>query len=308
VKVFGYPVGPRPDFSRVPVLQRQPADAGPAPAPAPAPVPAFPARGVRPIGPGAGQLVSILASCTGLLLHLNANQILTIAIGPAMPGRNFSGAARTELLRIIGSPAGIVIDTDPAAPGVEIGAFSEEHPGYQQIDVPNVSALSAATGAGGGVTDCDALLHEIAEAESARRAATSGKAGPSPAFPPAHAAGVAVEESIRRELHLPLRPAGSAGDIQQLGTEAGGALLLLGSTIYGSGKNVRTQISLTRCRLVVTGPQEATCDNEVLGSTVLAGSVRFKTPDQARAVFNRNAAALGFAPIKVPAKKSGGGP
>jgi hypothetical protein len=227
-----------------------------------------------------------------------------------LPGRSFSSAARTELLRIIGGQAGIVIDTDPAAAGVEIGAFSEEHPGYQQIDVPNVSALSAATGARGGVTDCDALLHEIAEAESARRAATGGKAGPSPAFPPAHAAGVAVEESIRRELRLPLRPAGADGDTQQLGTEAGGALLLLSSTIYGSGKNVRTQISLTRCRLVVTGPQQATCDNEVLGSTVLTGSVRFQNPEQARAVFNRNAQALGFAPLKAPppAKKSGGGP
>jgi hypothetical protein len=316
--VLGHPAGPRPDFSRVrvhsgPVLQRQPVDAGPAPAPAaaPAPAPAFPARGVRVIGPDAGQLVSILASCTGLLLHRNADQVLTIGIGPAVAGRNYSEAARGELARIIASPAGIVVDTDPAGPGVEIGAFSEAHPGYQQVDIPNIRALSGATGAGGGVTDCDALLHEMAEAESARRAATGAKAGPSPAFSPAHAAGTAVEESIRRELHLPLRPTGGGGgDTQQLGTEAGGTLLFLSSLTFGTGKNVRTQISLTRCRLVVTGPQEATCDNEVLGSTVLAGSVRFRTPDQARAVFNRNAAALGFAPIEAPppARTSGGGP
>ena len=263
----------------------------------------FPPRGVRIIGTGAGALVGILHDCTGLPLEVDSSQLLVQqASPPAQSGKAASATARTELLRIINASAGIIIDTNPAAPGAMVGVFGMDTPGYQQLDVGNVQILGAASGIGGGLSACDAVMHEISEALYGRqlslaKAENYGQR----AFTPSHAEGLRVEQGIRRDLGVPQRSSTEQGNTVVIGNEDPSTLVLLESMMFGDGAKARTQLSVYRCHLLATSEKDKmTCDNEAVASTVVRGIVHFSTQMEALRIFNQNAAAFGLSPIPVP--------
>jgi hypothetical protein len=267
----------------------------------------FPDRGIRVIGSGSQQLARILGDCTARIVTIASDGILTVLQGPMLPGRQYSRAARATFDQIVSQDLGIIIDTNPTAPGATVGAFGMQTPGYQQIDVANVQTLAAASGAR-GLTACDAILHEMAEAAFARRALrrSPGLTG-QPAFQPAHVEGMRVEDAIRSELGLPLRSRTDHGSLAQLGQE-GNNLVFLETTVFGSGRDTHTQINVIRCRPLQTGTNpdgtpQITCDNEVVASTTVAQHVQFTTQAEALRVFNRYASNLGLVPIPAPARR-----
>ena len=84
---------------------------------------------------------------------------------------------------------------------MEIGGFHGETPGYQQIDVGNIQLLAGASGVQGGLSACDAVMHEISEAVAGRQASLKpGGTNADAAFAPAHAEGIKVESAVRKEL------------------------------------------------------------------------------------------------------------
>jgi hypothetical protein len=266
--------------------------------------PAFPARGLRVIGSQARALVTILEQCTGMVLVRDSDGLVLRAAGPPHPAwaPTTTGAGRAALERVMAGP-GIIIDTAPGGLGVVVGVFSHERPGYQQVDVGNIQRLASATGVGGGLTACDAVLHEIAEASHARRllAAQPGLSGRERVYVPSHEAGERVEAAIRQEFGLPLKSRTEHGDTQILGQEREGVMVILDSLVFGEGEEARTQLIVLRCRQVHVGPDRSSCANEVVASTVVRGLVRFSSPMEGIHVFNRHAAAMGLRPLQLPA-------
>jgi hypothetical protein len=200
-------------------------------------------------------------------------------------------------------PVGIIVDTNPSAAAVEKGAFSHKNPGYQQIDVANVLVLASASGARKGLSACDVVMHEIAEAFAGRQASLAGKGGD--LFPASHKEGLRIETLIRKDLSLPARSA-SEGDFQVLGNETKDTLIILNSVVFGSGKEQFTQLSVIRFTInptIVTEEGGLSGDSNVVASHVVRGIVRFKNQEEALKTFNRFASVFGFAPIKIPVKK-----
>ncbi|SRR5579883_20627 len=264
----------------------------------------FPQRGIRIVGTDAANLVKILSDCTGIPLMIDSNQMLVELQGPVDESKG-SATARKEVLRFLHNvPVGIIVDTNPSAAAVEEGAFSHKNPGYQQIDVANVLVLASASGARKGLSACDVVMHEIAEAFAGRQASLAGKGGD--LFPPSHKEGSRVETLIRKDLGLPARSA-SEGDFQVLGNETKDTLIVLNSIVFGSGKEQFTQLNVIRFTInpaIVTEEGGLSGDSNVVASHVVRGIVRFKNQEEALKTFNRFASVFGFAPIKIPAKKS----
>ncbi len=258
----------------------------------------FPSTGIRVIGSGSPGLLGILSDCTGLPLKIDAGQVLQ-QDSASKAGKAKSATAKSKLASFLTAAGGVIVDTDPTAPAVEIGGFHGETPGYQQIDVGNIQLLAGASGVQGGLSACDAVMHEISEAVAGRQASLKpGGTNADAAFAPAHAEGIKVESAVRKELGLPLRPKDSDGDLVLVGNESPTKLVILETTIYGKGKNLKTQLTVARIVLPAVGATAG--DNQVVASTVIDGEIHFKTPLEAVAVFNKYATQLGLKPIPVP--------
>jgi Domain of unknown function (DUF4157) len=285
------------------VQQRQASTPGQIMRKPPTSEPKWPSGGIQVIGPDSAALVSILTTCTGVPISLDKQGMLVV--GKSAPkGAKGGSAAAVEALRqqAENKTFGIIIDTDPAAEAVEVGAFSHEFPGYQSIDVANVKVMAAAKGASGGLDACSAVLHEISEAAAGRAAAREGKLKGEELFKAAHGKGTAVEEKIRTEAGLPLRSS-SQGSSQLIGTEADGKrLLLLESTVFGSGKATRTQLNLVRFILGEPKGDQVSGDFNVIASYVAEGEEKFSTRREAILVFNKYASKMGYKPLPVPEK------
>ena len=266
--------------------------------------PKWPSGGIQVVGAGKDDLVKILVTCTGVPISLDKQGMLVIGGGKPKSSQGGSAVAIDALRQQVNNKTyGIIIDTDPTAEAVEVGAFSPDFPGYQSIDVANVSVMAKAPGAAGGLDACSAVLHEITEAAAGRAATREGKLKGDELFKAAHGKGIAVEEAIRTKAGLPLR-AGMEGSMKLLGYEVPDkVLLLLDTTVYGSGKARRTQINLVR--FVLGAPKstgEISGDSNVIASYVIEGEEKFSTQREAILVFNKYASKLGFKPIPVPAK------
>ncbi len=264
----------------------------------------FPDKGIRVIGSDAQALVEILSDCTGILLTLDADNMLTALPGPVASER-VSSTARTELSRYIEGTAGVIIDTNPAGEAVVVGAFGMKTPGYHQIDVGNIRTMAAASGKRTGLSACDAVMHEISEAVAGRKASLESGATGRRAYEPAHAEGVRIEEAIRKEFGLPLRSTTSHGDTVQLGKESDTSWVFLESTIFGRGKKSFTQLNVLRFTITSAkkrpdGTVVISGDQQVVASHVAEGVVKFSTQREALEIFNRHAADFGLKPITLP--------
>ena len=267
--------------------------------------PSFPKTGVQVVGSEARDLVAILASCSGMSLDLDKSGALVLkSAGDAKRAR--SATARAAVKEFFSSKVGVIINADPKAEAVEVGAFGHDYPGLQTLDISNIKTLAAASGEAKGIGECDAVLHEIVEAFAGRELSLKGKVKGEDLYLKAHAKGEKVEKGIRKDLGRPGRAA-VEGDTVHFADESKDVMLLLNSTIIGSGKNLYTQISVVR---FVKGPiREAggektqSGDYNVVASHVAKGAVRFKNPEEATKVFNKYAADFGFKPIAVPAPK-----
>jgi Domain of unknown function (DUF4157) len=265
--------------------------------------PKWPSGGIQVVGADKDDLVSILSTCTGVPMSLDKQGMLVIGKNKPKGAQGGSTVAIDALRHQVDNKTfGIIIDTDPAAEAVEVGAFSPEFPGYQSIDVANIKVMAGAPGAGGGLDACSAVLHEITEAAAGRAAAREGKLKGEDLFKAAHGEGVAIEEKIRTGAGLPLR-SGSGGSLQLIGSEVPDKkLLLLESMVFGSGKSVRTQINLVR--FILSAPPKSggaiSGDNNVIASYVAEGEEKFSTRREAILVFNKYASKLGFRPFPVP--------
>ncbi len=267
--------------------------------------PSFPKTGAQIVGSEAADLVTILEGCSGMDLDLAKGGALTIkSEGDAKKAK--SAAARAAVKAIVSAKSGVIINADPASEATQVGAFSHEHPGLQTLDISNIKVLAAASGAKGGVSACDMVLHEMSEAVAGRKLALAGKLKGEDLFLAAHAEGEKTEKAIRKDLGLPERSA-AGGDMVHFANESADVMLLLDSMVFGSGKNVHTQISVVRFKLgpIVEkgGEKTRSGDNNVIASHVVKGEVRFKTDMEAIKVFNTYAKDFGFQPITVPEKK-----
>jgi hypothetical protein len=267
--------------------------------------PAFPSKGLRIVGPDAKALLGILGGCGGMTLDLDKDNMLMVK-AEGDPKAAKSTKARDALKGFVGASSGVIIDTDPKAEAVEVGAFGHEAPGYQKIDVANVRVLAAASGEKKGLGECDAVFHEVAEAIAGRRLSLEGKLTGEKLFLAAHGEGEKLEKDIRKDLGLPERSS-AEGDLVKFGREGEKTLLFLDSTIFGTGKDVYTQLNLVRFILGPIkkegGEEKQSGDYNVIASHVVKGEVRFKTAEEAIKVFNKYASDFGFNPIEVPKKK-----
>jgi hypothetical protein len=260
--------------------------------------PKWPSGGIQVVGGDKDDLVKILNTCTGVPMSLDKKGMLVIANDK--PKGQSTTAIDALRKQAANKSFGIIIDTDPAAEAVEVGAFDKDFPGYQSIDVANIKVMAAAGGAPGGIDACSAVLHEITEATAGRAGAMAGKLKGDKLFEAAHKTGVATEEKIRTEAKLPLR-AQDQGSTQQLGWETTDkVLLLLNSTVFGSGKARRTQINVVRFILGTPKGGNVSGDSNVIASYVVEGEVKFSSQSEAIEVFNKYASKLGFKPIPVP--------
>ncbi|MCI0337075.1 MAG: DUF4157 domain-containing protein [Acidobacteria bacterium] len=265
--------------------------------------PQWPSGGIQVIGTDKNDLVNILTTCTGVSMSLDKQGMLTIEKDKSKSAKGGSAAAIEALRQQVGNKKfGIIIDTDPAAEAVAVGAFSHDYPGYQSIDVANVRLMAKASGASGGFDACSAVLHEMTEAAAGRAAAIGGKLKGDDLFKAAHSKGVAVEEKIRTEAGLPLRSE-KQGGTQLLASEIPNKqLLFLESTVFGSGKTTRTQINLVRFILGAPKGDEISGDYNIIASHVVEGEEKFSTQREAILVFNKYASEFGFKKFPVPAK------
>lgn len=268
--------------------------------------PTFPKSGMRLIGPDADRLVTILGQCGGMSLQRDKNDLVTVKSEGSEKSAE-SPASRAAIKGFISSAAGVVIDADSSALGAGVGVYSYDYPGYQIIDVNNVLAMAGASGEKKGLGKCDSVLHEISEAVVARRLSGEGKLKEKDLYLASHAKGKKLEQKIRKEKGLPGRD-DSKGDMVLIGMEGGVNYLLLESSVYGSGKDVYTQINVVRG---IPGPTKVeggktvqTVDNNVVASHVVKGEVRFSTQQEAIDVFNKYASNFGFKPLKPQVKKS----
>ena len=265
--------------------------------------PKWPSGGIQVVGTDRDDLVNIVSTCTGVPMSLDKQGMLAIGKDKPKSAKGGSTVAIDALRQQVDNKTfGIIIDTDPAAEAVEVGAFSPDFPGYQSIDVANIRVMAKAPGASGGLDACSAVLHEITEAAAGRAAAREGKLKGQDLFKAAHGKGTAVEEKIRTDAGLPLRSQ-SEGSMQELGNEVPNKILLfLHSTVFGSGKARRTQINLVRFILGAPKGGEISGDSNVIASYVAEGEEKFSTQREAILVFNKYASKLGFKKLPVPAK------
>jgi hypothetical protein len=264
--------------------------------------PEFPKKGIKVIGAGAGDLVRILSDCTGLLLGLDADNMLNEMAGPMLPGKT-SLAAQAALLSMLRSASvGVIIDTDPASEGTVVGVYDPTNPGYQRIDVGNLKKMEAASGEKKGLTACDAIMHEVFEAFTGRKAVLNGKPKDRKTYMAAHAAGKKLEDKIRADLGLPPRSS-KEGSSVKLGDLDKNTWLMLGSTLFQKGKEIYTQLNVIK---FVLGPLKIkpdmslyqSGDSEVVASHVVKGKVTFKTRPEAVMIFNKYASYFGYGSIK----------
>jgi len=267
--------------------------------------PAFPKKGVKIIGKDADAVVKVLADCSGLGLKLDADKILTITSKKEKKGAGISAAARNQVLAMADAPTyGVIIDTDSRDPYV--GQFSEEHPGYQQLDMGDVSALASAGGEGLGATACDLVVHEISEAFVGRGASLGGQIpeGKKKYYDYSHGKGKDIEAKVRKELGRP--PRTEKGSFGFLGLEGADNTLWLVADVYSDGKKTVTQLSVARGAL---GPEKDGTRNvgafDIVVTAVLKGEVSFNKDDREEVVktLNKYAKELGVEPIKLPEKK-----
>lgn len=266
--------------------------------------PKWPSGGIQIIGSDKKDLLNVLNSCTGVAMSLDKDDMLVIGSGKPASSKGTSPGALDALRSQVNNKSfGIIVDTDPAAEAVAVGAFSHEFPGYQSIDVANIKAMAAASGESGGLDACSAIVHEMAEAAAGRKAAREGKLKGEDIFKQAHKTGTAVEEKIRTELHLPLRTHDSSKEsVQLLGSEGDKKLLILESTIFGSGKEIRTQLTLARVILGEAKGDKVSGDYNVIASHVVKGEEKFSNRREAILVFNKYASNFGFKKLPVPEK------
>jgi hypothetical protein len=261
--------------------------------------PKFPAAGAQIIGADAPLLLTVLSDCSGFQLGLDKDHILNIK-SQGDPKKARSAKARAAVKDFAENKAGVVINADPKAESVTIGAFSHEHPGFQTIDVTNVRKLEAASGEKKGVGVCDAVLHELVESVAGRRLSKEGKLGEEALFKAAHEEGQRTETEIRKELRLPPR-SDTRGDTVVIGNIAEDRLLVLTSLLFGSGKDTFTQLNVIEIVLGPVREEEGkpvrAGDNNVVASHVVKGELHFKNQDEAIAVFNRFARDFGYKPI-----------
>jgi len=268
----------------------------------------FPASGIRVIGSGAADLAAILAACTGLDVTIGSGDMLVVKKPATARTGKFSATAATELTALASVKDGIIIDTNPKGAAVEIGVFGQTTPGYQQLDIGNIKVLAAASGEKGGISACDAVMHEMAEAAFGRTLARKKLSNiGNTAYVPSHAEGIRVEEGIRTDLGLPQRSKTETGSMAIIGNETANTLVYLDSMVYGDGAAAKTQLSVYRCHVMPVNATTSTCDNEAVASTVVAGVVRFSTQMEALTLFNKYATAFGLQPIAVPATPAKGG-
>lgn len=267
--------------------------------------PNFPAHGVKVIGGGATDLAQILSFCVGDEVTVNSSDMLVENTARPIPSSQMSAAATSKLTTILNDRSvGIIIDTNPNAPMVQVGGFSHAHPGYQQIDVANVLVLAAASGSGRGLIACDSIMHEITEAYEARKRSQAGTASGQALWTSAHGAGTSIENQIRTEFgQSPRRQ--SQGSMVMMGQIGQNAIAFLDSIVFGSGSNRSTQVSVVRCTLgpvqqSASGTSQQCIDLEVVASHVVDSLVNFRTQREAVRIFNRYASDFGLQPIQVP--------
>jgi hypothetical protein len=274
-------------------IQRQP-KAQPQPKVA-AVCPAFPASGVQVIGSFANELASALTACSGKEVTLDANQKLQLS-NKVIKGAKKNASATASVSGVINNKVGIIVDTDPKSLGTTVGAFDHDCPGRQFVNVKNIEVQAKATGVNGGLDTCSSILHEMEEAVQARTIGSKAKGDE--LFKQSHAKGTTVENAIRKDANLPLRNQ-SLGDTVVIGKLSADQMLVLESTVYGTGKKAKTQLNVLVCTIVPKNATEATCANEVKASHVVNGLVPFPSQDKAIEVFNKYASNFGFKPLKV---------
>jgi hypothetical protein len=233
--------------------------------------------------------------------------MVVLAAGPPAGGPGVTSAAAGAFRAIVADPSvGILVDTTPGREGVVGAAFSQETPGYQQLDIPDIRIMGAATGAGGGTTVCDLVVHELTEAHAARKASLATGVVGRRAFEAAHAEGVKAEAAVRTELKLPLRPGvGGGGDDEQLFETPAAAgerdIYYLSTTPFGSGKTLRTQLQLFRLTIHLDAAGNPTgASSDVIAEHVVAGAVHFKGRRAAIETFNKYAPDFGYKAVTIP--------
>jgi hypothetical protein len=260
--------------------------------------PTFPASGVKVIGPAAADLATILGQCSGNEVTVDSSQMLKQS-NKAVKGASKNASAKASVSNVINNKVGIIVDTDPKSIGTTIGSFDHDCPGRQFITVGNILVQTKATGSGGGLDNCSAVLHEMEEAVKAR--SLGSKATGEDLFKQSHAQGTSVENAIRKDAGLPLRDQ-EKGRTAVLGNISDKEMLIIESTVFGKDKAAKTQLNVFVCTMVPQGGDNMACINEVKASHVVDGIVKFDTRDEAVDVFNKYASKFGFKPLTIKKK------
>jgi hypothetical protein len=249
------------------------------------PAPTFPAKGIQVTGQDAKELVGILSSCTGTQLILDKDSILKDS-GKKNPSKTTSEVANKQLHSLIKNPNGIIIDTDPNVPGAFVGTFRATQPGFHNVNIQQVKVLAAASGASGGFEACSAIIHEISEAANARALGVKGKTTQADVFNLSHDYGFDIENKIRSDFKLPARDK-SGSFIAKLFTVDGSFLVSIFSNVFGTGSQIRTQLTVIKTPFTVVNNKPQVQGNEVLGSHVEMGTVALNTTQEGLKAFKK---------------------
>jgi hypothetical protein len=249
------------------------------------PGPTFPKKGIQVTGPDAAELVELLSSCTGTQLKLDKSDMLEDT-GKKKSSKTASGAAKKQLLSLIKTPNGVIIDTDPNVPGAFVGAFRPAQPGFHNVNVQQIKVLAAASGATGGFEVCSAILHEISEAANARTLDVKGKTPQADIFSLSHDYGFAIENKIRADFKLPARDK-SGSMIATLYSVNNSYILSLFSNVFGTGSDLRTQLSVVKTPFAMVNSKPQPQGNEILASHVEMGTVALSTTNEGRDAFKK---------------------
>jgi hypothetical protein len=130
-------------------------------------------------------------------------------------------------------------------------------------------------------------VHEITEAAQGRDLGVKGKTAKADLLSLSHQQGVDIENKIRADFKLPAR--NKTGDMFSLmyNFPDKSFVLSLMSNSYGSGKDLRTQLTVIKTPYVVQNNRPQMQGNEVMGSDVEKGAVELSTTDQARDAFKK---------------------
>jgi Domain of unknown function (DUF4157) len=246
--------------------------------------PAFPSGGIKVTGPDANELVEILSFCTGYQLVLDKDMLKDS--GRPIPSSAISASAAKELNNLIKDPNGIIIDTDRNVPGAFGGKFRQDRPGFHNVNVQHTKVLASASGVGGGVDACSAIAHEISEAAKGRELGVQGKTPQADLFQLSHERGLDIENKIRADFKLPPRNR-SGSMLAKIFNVNNSHLLSLFSNTFGSGSDLRTQLSVVKTHIVLTAGKPTAGKNEILASHVVMGTVKLDTVDEGREAFAR---------------------